>query len=105
MLCVALAGCVVFASDEAVIGCQVADTITTVAALERGAVEANPLMERLLDSFGLPGFVLAKIAITWALVWYMKPEPGSGAEAGRAAVSGLTCAAAINNYGVIRGLR
>ncbi|KKU02853.1 MAG: hypothetical protein UX99_C0020G0014 [Candidatus Amesbacteria bacterium GW2011_GWB1_47_26] len=42
----------------------IADIATTVAFLSIGLKEANPLSVWLLNNFGIPGFVVAKIGLT-----------------------------------------
>jgi hypothetical protein len=98
---VILSGCATLASNEATIGCQAADTVTTIAALESGAREGNPLLARVLEGAGLPGLVLVKIAITWALLKYVRPERSELERTGRAAVNAQACAAAVYNLAVV----
>jgi len=42
---------------------QLADVLTTVQALKRGGVEANPVVKFLMDKFG-KGWILVKLGIT-----------------------------------------
>lgn len=91
-LSLALSGCAQFAEREAVIGCQVADTATTVIAVNSGAVEANPIMAGILNSMGWMGFLVFKAAITLFLLDQADKEPEivGGATA-------ATCGIAIHN--------
>jgi Domain of unknown function (DUF5658) len=88
-----LGGCAVLASKEAVVGCQVADTVTTLHALDLGASEANPVVEFLLARFGSMGFIAAKIGVT-LLVLHYYPALSSGFII---FANGATCAVAAHN--------
>lgn len=44
---------------------QVFDAIATVDAVGAGAEEANPVMRYFLLTYGVPGFVAAKLLLTW----------------------------------------
>jgi len=88
-----LGGCAALASKEAVVGCQAADAATTLYAVDRGAREANPLVEYLLTEFGPGGFIAAKIGVTLIFLHYY-PLMSSDAVI---FVNGLTCAVAAHN--------
>ena len=88
-----LAGCTVLQSKEAVVFCQAADTVTTLHALDLGAREANPVVDRLMDAFGPGGFVAAKLAVTLLFLHYF-PQLSSDLVA---VVNGATCAIAAHN--------
>ena len=93
-----LAGCSTLASKEATIGCQAADTLTTVYGVTHGALEANPLMAGIINSLGIAGFVAVKIGITYLLVSNRDKIP----EVAMAAVNVVTCGVATHNLAVIR---
>jgi hypothetical protein len=88
-----LSGCTVLASNEAIVFCQAADTVTTLQAVDLGAREANPVVDRLLTEFGPGGFVAAKIAVTLLFLHYY-PELSSDVVI---FVNGVTCAVAAHN--------
>ena len=98
LLPILLPGCSILASKEVTIGCQAADTFTTVYGVTHGAVEANPLMARIINSLGVAGFVVFKIGITYLLVSNREKIP----EAARAGINVVTCGAATHNLTVIR---
>lgn len=81
------------ASKEAFVGCQVADTVTTLHALDLGAREANPVVERLLENFGPGGFIAAKIAVT-LLFLQVYPDISSTVVV---ALNAVTCGVALRN--------
>ena len=58
-----LGGCAALASEAAVVGCQVADTVTTLRAVELGGREANPVVKWLLEKSGPGGFMAAKAGV------------------------------------------
>ena len=97
---VALSGCGTLASRGAVVGCQAADTATTLHALSLGAKERNPIVRALLETFGAQGFVAAKIGVT-LLVLHSYPALSMDL---LATIDGITCAAAANNAVVARKL-
>jgi hypothetical protein len=88
------------ASKEAFVGCQTADSVTTLHALDLGAREANPVVERLLENFGPPGFIAVKIAVT-ALFLQAYPEIGSTLVV---ALNAATCGVAARNAYIAREL-
>lgn len=93
LLLALVSGCSVLASKEATVGCQVADLSTTALALKGGAVEANPIMAKLISAVGIPGFIAFKLGVAAWLVHRHETLP----PAARAGINGLTCGAAINN--------
>ena len=95
---VLLCGCSTLASKEATIGCQVADTLTTVYGVSHGAAEANPLMAGIINSFGIAGFVAFKAALTYFLLTRHDDIPVTAL----ATVNVITCGAAVNNLLVIK---
>ncbi len=86
-------GCAVLESKAAVVGCQTADTVTTLHALDLGAREANPVVEWLLKEFGPGGFIAVKIGVT-LLFLQVYPEISSDLVI---LVNGVTCAVAARN--------
>jgi hypothetical protein len=88
-----LGGCAAMASKEAFVGCQAADTVTTLHALDLGAREANPVVEGLLEKFGPPGFIAVKIAVT-LLFLQVYPDIGSNLVI---ALNAVTCGVAARN--------
>jgi hypothetical protein len=88
-----LGGCAVLASKEAVVGCQAADAVTTLHALDLGAREANPVVQYLLDNFGAGGFIAAKIAVT-LLFLQVYPDISSTLVV---ALNAATCGIALRN--------
>jgi hypothetical protein len=90
---VVLAGCAVLESREAVVFCQAADTVTTFHALDLGAREANPFVDRLLTNLGPGGFIAAKIAVTLAVLHYY-PDLSSDLVI---VINAATCAVAAHN--------
>ena len=92
-----LAGC---ASRGAWVGCQAADTATTLYTIERGGRELNPLVDAIFTAAGPAGFIAAKAGVT-LFVLHEFAEIPSGL---MAVASGITCAAAVNNVLVARRL-
>ena len=88
-----LGGCAALASEEAVVACQVADTATTLHAVDLGAREANPVVDFILKTYGPGGFIAAKIAVT-LLFLLVYPDLSSGAVI---LVNGVTCGVAAHN--------
>lgn len=88
-----LGGCAVLASEAAVIGCQTADAVTTLRAIELGAREANPIVDWLLEKSGPGGFMAVKAGAT-ALFLSVYPVVPSGLVM---LVNGATCAVAARN--------
>lgn len=92
-----LSGCAVLSSEAAVVGCQVADTVTTLRAVELGGREANPVVEWLLKQFGPGGFMAAKAGAT-ALFLSVYPDVPSGLVM---LINGVTCAVAAHNARIV----
>ena len=95
-----LGGCAVLASEAAVVGCQMADTVTTLRAVELGGREANPLVRWLLEKSGPGGFMAAKVGAT-ALFLAVYPDVPSGVVM---LVNGVTCAVAAHNARIVSRL-
>jgi hypothetical protein len=96
-----LSGCALLASKEAVIGCQTADTVTTLHGLSLGAKEANPIVAWILEKSGTPGFIAVKAGVT-LLVLYHYPVISADL---LALANGVTCAAAAHNMRVANKLQ
>lgn len=88
-----LGGCGVLASEEALVGCQAADTVTTLHALDLGARERNPVVEFLLERFGAGGFIAAKIGVTLLVLHYYPALPSGIVYL----ANGVTCGVALHN--------
>ena len=95
-----LQGCAVLADKRVVAGCQLADGYTTKQALDRGAVEANPI----LGNMGGRQIMTLKAVIAALLLWVM-PETKDMSNGDRflySALSVLGCGAAMHNNRVQR---
>jgi Domain of unknown function (DUF5658) len=92
-----LSGCAALASEAAVVGCQAADTVTTLRAVELGAREANPVVEWLIENLGPGGFMAAKASAT-ALLLSVYPDVPSGLVM---LLNGVTCAVAAHNARIV----
>jgi hypothetical protein len=92
-----LSGCAALASEAAVVGCQAADTVTTLRAVELGAREANPVVEWLIENLGPGGFMAAKAGAT-ALFLSVFPDVPSGLVM---LLNGVTCAVAGHNARIV----
>jgi membrane protein implicated in regulation of membrane protease activity len=95
-------------SAELAAGCQVADALTTAAALNAGAVEVNSLMASAIKTLGVTGFVALKIALAYGLYRYMKDASKKGDQ--NVQVAGtihniVICGASIHNVRVLQQLR
>ncbi|HEU0259204.1 MAG TPA: DUF5658 family protein [Burkholderiales bacterium] len=95
VLCL-LSGCAVLETKGAVVGCQAADTVTTLHAVSLGAREANPVVRWLLETFGPGGFIAAKVGVTLLFLHYY-PDISSDVVI---LVNGVTCAVAAHNLRV-----
>ena len=96
ILALLLAGCSVIASKEATVACQVADTATSLYAVNHGAVERGILLHGA-GAGGILGFGAAWLAVK--LVFH--DEIG---ETGNATLNVIACAAGAHNANVIRKL-
>jgi hypothetical protein len=96
----ALNGCALLASKEAVVGCQTADTVTTLHGLSLGAQEANPIVAWIMEKSGTPGFIAVKAGVTLLVLYHY---PAISADL-LAAANGITCAAAAHNMRVAEKL-
>lgn len=82
------------------VGCQAADTVTTVQGLERGAREVNPIVAGLIAAGGITAFVATKVGITLVILHYHS-EISTGI---LATANVLTCGAAAHNATVLQKL-
>lgn len=85
-----LVGCAQLSSKEASVSCQALDTLTTIAAVEAGARELNPIVAALIGSTGYLGFIAAKMLLAWLLVQYEGQDEV-------ATVNIITCSAGVLN--------
>ena len=100
LLLIATAGCSVLADKRTVAGCQLADGYTTKRALDRGAVEANPI----LSGASGDSIMVLKAAFA-ALLLYVMPETENMDKGEKFLYSALTvigCGAAAHNNQVQR---
>ena len=93
VLAVSLGGCAALSTNEAVVVCQAADTITTLQAVDAGAREMNPVARFLLEEFGPGASIAAKIGVT-LLVLHYYPVLSSDVVI---FINGLTCGVAAHN--------
>lgn len=84
----------------ALIALNVADVITTRAVLDRGGIEANPLMVGLMQGFAAPLLVKTVVAAIAGLLLLCCPPASRRAERATAAVIGLYMAIVVWNMGV-----
>ena len=100
LLLIATAGCSVLADKRTVAGCQLADGYTTKRALDRGAVEANPILS------GASGDAIMAIKALFAavLLWAMPgtEDMDKGEKFLYGALSVVGCGAALHNNQVQR---
>ena len=87
-------------SRGAVVGCQAADTVTTLHGISLGAKEANPIVAWIMEKSGTPGFIAVKVGVT-LVVLYHYPVISSDL---LAVANGVTCAAAAHNMRVANQL-
>lgn len=88
------------ATKEAVVGCQTADTVTTLHGISLGAREANPVVGWIMEKSGTPGFIAVKAAVTLLVLHHY---PAISADL-LAIANGVTCAAAAHNLRVANQL-
>lgn len=83
-----------------VIALQAADALSTLYAFKHGAVEANPVMRKLMDTLGtVPGLLLPKV-VYGGLVWFYRDALTIEAVA---VVAALYVAVVVNNIRVAKG--
>ena len=99
-LVLVLSGCTLLATKEAVVGCQTADTVSTLHGISLGAKEANPFVAWIMEKSGTPGFVAVKAGVT-LLVLHHYPVIAADL---LAVANGITCAAAAHNMRVANQL-
>lgn len=81
----------------AIVALQVADVLSTLYAFRNGAVEANPVMRKLMDTLGtVPGLLLPKV-VYGGLVWFYRDALTIEAVA---VVAALYVAVVVNNVRV-----
>jgi len=95
-----LSGCSILGDRRVAAGCQVADGVTTYVALEKGAVELNPIFANASPA----AILVIKLAFAYWL-WTHFDRPVSDAEqVALGAVTLVGCVPALNNINVIRSL-
>lgn len=100
MLLLLLSGCAIVSDHRTVAGCQVADGVTTYAALKKGAVEVNGLFS------GLSGtqILAVKLLLAWFVYKALPEKPTDGERVAMTLASGMGCVPAVSNINVIRGM-
>ena len=84
----------------AIVALQAADVISTLYAFRNGAVEANPVMRKLMETLGtVPGLLLPKV-VYGGLVWFYRDALTVEAVA---VVAVLYVAVVVNNIRVAKG--
>jgi len=83
-----------------VVGCQAADTYTTVEGLERGAREVNPIVAGIIAAGGIAAFVATKVGVTLLILHY-HAEISTGV---LATANVVTCGVAARNATVLQKL-
>jgi len=86
---------------------QALDAHSTYSALNRGGVEANPLMKNVVDNRGAMMAVKAGVAVgtIWIAERMWKKGNRAGAIAAMLIANGVTAAVVANNYKVASSLR
>ena len=82
------------------VGCQTADTVTTLHGISLGAKEANPIVAWIMEKSGTPGFIAVKVGVTLLVPHHY---PAISADL-LALANGVTCAAAAHNMRVANEL-
>jgi hypothetical protein len=100
LLVLLLQGCAVLADRRVAAGCQLADGYTTKQALDRGAIETNPLFKSMDGDQILTLKVLIAGLILWAFPDYEKMSGTQKVAAGALSIVG--CGAAVHNSSVQR---
>jgi Domain of unknown function (DUF5658) len=95
-----LTGCATLASKPVFVGCQTADTATTLEGMKQGARELNPIIAGIFTAFGPAGFVALKAGVTLVVLHY-HAMVSSGV---LAAADVITCGAAVHNARVLAKL-
>lgn len=100
VLLLLLSGCAVISDRRTVAGCQVADGVTTYAAMKKGAVELNGILA------GLTGtqILMLKLLIAYVVYTALPENPADGDRFAMTLASGMGCIPAANNISVIWGL-
>lgn len=84
----------------AIVALQAADVLSTLYAFKHGAIEANPVMRKLMDTLGtVPGLLMPKV-IYGGLVWFYRDALTIEAVA---VVAAFYVAVVINNIRVAKG--
>lgn len=83
-----------------VVGCQAADTVTTVEGLDRGGKELNPIVAGIIAAGGTAAFVAVKTGVTLMILHYHS-EISTGV---LATADVITCGVAAHNAMVLNKL-
>lgn len=83
-----------------VVGCQAADTVTTVEGLDRGGKELNPIVAAIIGAGGIAAFIATKVGVTLMILHYHS-EISTGV---LAAANVVTCGVAAHNANVMNKL-
>ena len=100
-----LSGCSTLGQTSTFAACSAADAASTVLVLGKGGAEANPLMSTIINRWGYLGMFAVKAALVGLVYQALKHNPDSTAVKTAVAVgSGVTCAVAAHNMGVLHSL-
>jgi uncharacterized protein YqgC (DUF456 family) len=80
---------------------QVADVLTTLAGLSRGATEAGAIAGPALGAFGVAGLIFAPLAGVAVQLYVLARMPRQFRRAGWAAVLAVACIPIVNNAAVL----
>lgn len=95
LLLLFLAGCSVLGSKPVTVGCQVADTLSTVKVINAGGYEAGLFHGATAGTMIAVGVVWLAIKLYYADEW---------SDETKTALNVIACAAAIHNLHVYRGM-
>lgn len=83
-----------------VVGCQAADTVTTLEGLDRGGRELNPIVAAIFEFGGPAAFIATKLGVTLLILHY-HAEISMGV---LATANVVTCGVAAHNAKVLNKL-
>jgi len=101
MLFLTLTGCSTLSKPETFAACQAADAVTTIAAINHGAVETNPIVAWAIKHAGYAGMIGLKVALVAAVYYWLDDIHPDVIAVG----SAITCGIAIHNIGVWQSLK
>lgn len=96
LVAILISGCQALASKEATVACQVADTTSSIIAVNKGAREVGLLLKDASTG------VIAGVGFVWLIVKLAYHDDWSPET--RATLNVIACGAAVNNVFVIRKL-